>query len=206
MSGYPPNPTHFEDFSILLKLFRSMIPESGGAIYVSAPVTSGPLLTEWYRRSNGSLSRSHPKYDEQHKKKVIEPNLERAALIVRSLRNRYPNYCLIDPTTLDLDQEGWNQDDYRYFWGEVIKQYAAKVVFVEGWQHSAGCAYEFLIAQRCNIEALNEQGSIITVEEGTRLLRTAAEALGSVTDSADFVKGVLQDLSTLTPSTDGIYA
>ena len=202
MSSYPPNPNRFDDFVKLLELLKSVVPDRS-AIYVSAPITSGRRLADWHRRSNGSLPQSsHPDYDELHAKEVIQPNREHAAAVIASLRAQYQTAYLIDPTAMG-DLDGWTQHDYRYFWGEVIKQYVVKVVFIDGWHFSAGCAYEFLIAQRESIETVDEQSRALAAEDGVRLLHEAVNALGQATDSGEFIRGVLRDLAHCK---DGIYA
>lgn len=190
---YPPTPTRREEISILLEAYRALIPNRS-AIYVSAPITSGRRLADWYKRSNGDLpKRSHPSYWAQHAKQVVEPNLEQAAKVVASLRLKYPERIVIDPTAVS-DFPNWTQDDYRYFWGEVIKRYADTVIFVDGWQFSNGCAYEFVVATRVHVTVLNEQGQTLSIETGTELLKDGAIGVGTETESAVFLRSVLADL------------
>lgn len=200
---YPPRPIRCEDIEKLLELLRAVVTKRG-ALYVSAPITSGRRLTEWHIQSNGSLSRlTKPDYQEEHLKKVVEPNRAHAAMSVLSLREKYPTHTVIDPTAVG-DLKDWTQDDYRYFWGEVIIRYVSKVVFVDGWQFSSGCAYEFIVARRHGIETTDEEGRTIELEDGRRLLTEAATGVSP--ESAFFLTEVLDDLSRLTSKEkDGIH-
>jgi hypothetical protein len=190
---YPPRPAKCDDIKKILEVLRGVVPRRS-AIYVSAPITSGRRLAEWYVRSNGSLPRrSHPLYDEQHVKQVIEPNREHAAAIVNRVREKFPNRIIIDPTAV-ADLDGWTQDDYRYFWGEVINQSTATVVFVDGWQFSSGCAYEFVVATRAGTEILDEQGEPLSLQTGKGLLREAITEISPAADAATFLHALLEDL------------
>ena len=52
---------------------------------------------------------------------------------------------MIDPTLL-RDFDGWVQSDYHQLWIDVIKTYARKVIFLDGWMYSVGCVWEYLAA------------------------------------------------------------
>ena len=191
--SYPPRPTKTEDIEKILEVMRGVVP-ARGAIYVSAPITSGRRLTDWYVRSNGSLPhRSHPDYSAQHIREVIEPNRAHAAAIVRDVRERFPNRIIIDPTAV-ADLDGWTQDDYRFFWGEVIRRFTTSVVFVDDWQFSSGCAYEFLIATEAGIETLDEKSEPLSFQDGKALLREATRDIEPAADAAAFLKALLEDL------------
>src|SRR5436853_6757845 len=119
--SYPPRPAKTSDIEKILEVMRGVVP-AHSAIYVSAPITSGRRLTDWYVRSNGSLpNRSHPDYATQHIREVIEPNRAHAAAIVHDVRTRFPNRIIIDPTAV-ADLDGWTKDDNRTFCGGVNRR------------------------------------------------------------------------------------
>ncbi|MDX6444655.1 MAG: hypothetical protein QOH71_1729 [Blastocatellia bacterium] len=191
--SYPPRPAKTDDIEKILEVMRGIVPEHG-AIYVSAPITSGRRLTDWYVRSNGSLpNRSHPDYATQHVREVIEPNRAHAAAIVHDVRARFPDRIIIDPTAV-ADLDGWTQDDYRFFWGEVIRRFATSVVFVDGWQFSSGCAYEFVIATEAGVGTLDERLEPLSFQSGKALLREATRDIEPAADAAAFLKALLEDV------------
>jgi hypothetical protein len=79
---------------------------------------------------------------------------------------------VIDPTAVP-DLPGWTQDDYRAFWAEVIRQFAKCVVFVDGWEYSSGCSYEFLVAQRLTIPCVDVERKPLDLEEGLARIQRA---------------------------------
>src|SRR4051794_16481374 len=109
---------------MLLEAFASVI-DDRMAIYVSSPLTTGARAFEWHR--NHAAARSFAE-------DVIEPNREEAAAFARGLRQATAR-VVIDPTAMG-DLPGWEQRDFRYFWGRVIVGYCSEVVFRDGWQFS----------------------------------------------------------------------
>jgi hypothetical protein len=79
---------------------------------------------------------------------------------------------VIDPTALP-DLDGWTQEDYYLLWGRVIERYASTVVFLDDWQYSNGCVYEFLVAQRCNARSVDERLNLLTLPDGLDLIQKA---------------------------------
>src|SRR4051812_15439147 len=112
---FPPVSDRVDEVELLLEGFASIV-DNADAIYVSSPLTTGARAFEWHRRqpSNGSF------VDD-----VIEPNREQAARYVRNLRKKTGS-LVIDPTAV-RELPGWEQSDYRYFWGRVITDYCREV-------------------------------------------------------------------------------
>ncbi len=171
---FPPTTTHELEVDGLLNILGSVIPGQSAA-YVSAPITSGRRFADWLKTRNLEGDLSHPETYQDFQREVLEPNCEHARAIIGKLRKKFPR-ALIDPTALK-DIDGWTQDDYRYLWAKVIEQYAETVVFVDGWQYSNGCSYEFLTASRLGEEkqrlVLKENLEPLTVAEGLTLLKAA---------------------------------
>lgn len=169
------------------------------AVYVSAPITSGKRLARWVGSRNVEFDPSHPDNYADFQREVLEPNCEHAQNIVSNLRKKFPN-VLIDPTALK-DIDGWTQDDYRYLWAKVIEQYATTVVFIDGWQHSNGCSYEFLISyQSANDHCplvLDETLKPLTLEHGLTLIRAASNELKEAGLPTEFLERIAEQLATI---------
>ncbi|MEK6408215.1 MAG: hypothetical protein AABN34_14740 [Acidobacteriota bacterium] len=182
---FPPQPSHTRDIKHLLQVLASVV-SPRGAVYLSAPITSGKRFVRHSEGNSVDLNR------DELVRHVITPNLAHAASIVERLR-REGIGPLIDPTAVD-DFADWTQDDYRHLWGSVIERYAHTVVFVDDWHHSNGCAYEFLVAQRCGLTTRNERDSIISLQDGIELVQSAIEESKAMGTRTTFLEHVLDAL------------
>ncbi len=194
--NFPPVTTHERDVDLLVNILASLIEDHAG-VYVSTPITSGRRFAEWSNSRDVEIDLSHPETYQDFLREVLEPNSEHAKCVIKKLRGIFSK-ALIDPTALK-DIDGWNQDDYRYLWARVIEKYADTVVFLNGWQYSNGCAYEFLtangMAHRPSI--LKETLEPLTLVEGIRLLKAAVIDLNRSKLATDFLQQVLNQLNKL---------
>lgn len=157
------------DFDKLLGVFATII-VGRTATYVSSPLTTGERLSDWLLQSSRSLAKGDD-YDRQLRELVIEPNRQAAADFVARLRQE-SNTVVIAPTALP-DMTDWSQEDYQSFWGQVIARYAAKVIFMNGWNYSSGCAYEFLISHKSGAHALDQDIRPLSLAKGQEMIRKA---------------------------------
>lgn len=183
MNEFPPRPAQVEAISLLVEAFSTVV-EGDAAVYVSSPLTTGPRAFEWHRQ--------HAPETPTFVSEVIEPNRRDAAAFVRTVRAKTSN-PVIDPTAMK-DLEGWEQSDYRYFWGRVIQDYCYEVIFREGWQYSSGCSYEFLVAVKKGIPMFTERLQPLVVAEGIELLGRAAVETEEQRASAAFLAAVRHEL------------
>jgi hypothetical protein len=146
-----------------------------GAIYVSAPITTGRRYAEWMSTPALRPEGTGADVDLGFVREVVQPNRARARRAVDELR-RAGRGIVIDPAALN-DVPGWGQDDYRCLWAEVISRFASRVVFVDGWEFSSGCAYEFLVSMRLRIPVESECGERLGWGQGSDLLHAAIIAL-----------------------------
>src|SRR5262245_7084985 len=111
--------------------------------YIACPVTGGPQFVDWFQKEGFKLPPQSKEYNESLRRNVIKPNLATAGAAVSELLQEL-DFTIIDPTRLYVPH--WNQHNYRNFWRCVIEDNVDRVIFLDGWQLSAGCAYEFLVA------------------------------------------------------------
>jgi hypothetical protein len=180
-------------------MLRTVVPDRTG-VYVSTPITSGRRLALWSSNRHVEIDLSHPETYLEFKREVLEPNSEHARSIVKDLRNLFPK-ALIDPTAL-TDIDGWVQDDYRVLWGKVIELYANTVVFLDGWQYSNGCTYEFLVSNRVTPRPsiLDERLQPLPLEDGICLVRFAIVELQKSKLPTRFLQQVVSELTKLRAS------
>ncbi|HAF13408.1 MAG TPA: hypothetical protein DHU55_01110 [Blastocatellia bacterium] len=195
--SFPPITTHERKVEALLNILASVVVERS-AVYVSAPITSGKRLAKWLGSRNVEFDPSHPESYAEFQREVLEPNCEHAQDIITNLRKQFPN-VVIDPTAL-RDIDGWTQDDYRYLWARVLEQYATTVVFIDGWQYSNGCSYEFLVSYQSSSDhcplVLNENLKPLTLDQGLTLIRAAISEMKEAGLSTEFLERVAEQLAS----------
>jgi len=178
---FPPTTRDTRRIDAMLGVLASVI---GGheAWYVSSPLTSGERFNEW-------VASGAPK-DSLHAR-VIQPNRDEAARFVRDLRRERP-VTVVDPLAL-ADVTGWEQDDYRVFWGKVIEEYVSVVVLRQGWEFSSGCAYEYYVALGAGAAIVDERLDVLEPEWAASRLRLALAR-----DSSNlFLRGVTDAVEKL---------
>ncbi len=191
---FPPRSSHLEQVELLLALFNTVV---GGrdAVYVSAPVTSGKRYATWRSRLAPQIAETDPAYRRLHRESVVIPNREEVRSLVENLR-RTRSEVVIDPTSFE-EVPGWTQNDYRYFWGRTIETFAQTVIFVDGWEYSDGCSYEFFVARRSGARTMKQEGTELGLAEAIELITAAADHARDLLVSADFRESVRQELSRI---------
>ena len=196
--SFPPITAHEREVAALLNVLGSVI-IGRSAVYVSAPITSGKRLARWVGSRNVEFDPSHPDNYADFQREVLEPNCEHAQDVISNLRKKFPD-VVIDPTALK-DIEGWTQNDYRDLWSKVIGEYAKTVVFIDGWQYSNGCSYEFLVSYQsprdhCPL-VLNEDLKPLTLDQGLTLIRAASTELKEAGLSTEFLERIAEQLANI---------
>lgn len=180
----------------IIEIFSSVLGPKE-AVYCSAPLTSGKRHVEWLSAEGheyADIDSVAEAQRESHRETVIERNRAHARAIVERLR-QYQQAPIIDPTAFP-DLPHWRQTDWLKLWEQVIVRFAHSVVFVDGWNHSNGCAHEFLVAQRNGLPTRDENGKVISLETGITLIE---RAIAERPDKASALKltGTLGELMAL---------
>src|SRR5688572_21467221 len=98
----------------MVAVLASVVPPHS-ATYCSAPISSGKLYLEWFKRNSivaGNVDEAQRLHSDSHYRDVIEPNCQSAGLTVQRLRSA--GRLVIDPTAFGPVGE-WSQEDYRVF-------------------------------------------------------------------------------------------
>lgn len=173
----------------LLEVYRSVLP-GRKAWYVSTPITTGRRLHGLRMRNSLPGPKDYQDFLQEH---VIEPNLREARKLVRHVR-RGRDRIVIDPSSVG-DIPAWGQDDYRYFWELVIREFVQCVVFAKGWEYSSGCSYEFLAAVQAGVKTLDDNLKPLSRVKGILLLQQAVTAALNGGADAGFLQAVLDSLA-----------
>lgn len=145
--------------------------EPGSAVYLSAPITTGPRFVGWRRGPGAGLEWGNPDWAQMRYQAVIAPNREDVVPLVDFLRSRLDD-PVIDPTSLE-DVPGWEQFDYHHFWTEVIHRYVHTAVFAEGWEYSSGCVLELAAALSAEVKVRTADFNELALEEAVEHVEQA---------------------------------
>lgn len=191
MNNFPPRSEREGEIEAMLNVLSTAV-EGRAAVYLSAPITSGRRYTAWRVSRGGSAPEPS---QEEVRREVIEHNRAHAARVAQWLRSSC-GATLVDPTRLE-DLPGWTQDDYRTFWALVVERFACRVFFLDDWQYSNGCSYEFLTALRCGVPTFDERERPLSLAEGMRLVGAAVAEMRGQSLPTSFLERVLEELARL---------
>ncbi|MCP4968949.1 MAG: hypothetical protein GY926_27445 [bacterium] len=157
------------------------------AVYVSTPITSGPL----YYRLLAQAARSLADDDASCllATEVREPNLEAAAEATREVRLRYPGSPVINPSLVRLVNA--SQNLYNAFWAALIERHVARVVAADGWPLSSGARMEVYVALRLGRPVESQQGAAVAWQEYDEETAKAADELRSLRFGEDSITDYL---------------
>ena len=142
--------------------------------YVSGPITGGIRLVELALASHAA----EPLGNDQIVSEVLKPNLSAIMTMADRIR-RDEGVLLIEPASFEADVEGWGQADFLALWDEVIEKYTSRVRFIDGWQYSSGCAFEFHSAVFHGVKMVDMAGRPLTMLQAIMLLDQAIDQIDS---------------------------
>jgi hypothetical protein len=183
----PRDPSRIEDYADLL----ACVLDGRQARYLSVPITTGWRFIKWYSEHGRHLDPKSEQYRQEHRAAVIVPNCEAAKRSLMDLRS-LGGTVVIEPTA--LERPDWDQDQYRYFWGKVIERFVTEVVFLDGWEYSSGCAYEFLHALRSGAHCLREDGKALERDSGLTLIKRAIGQMRTLFVATKFLETIAAEL------------
>jgi hypothetical protein len=189
---FPPETNLDKEICQLLMEFKP--PPYSNVIYISVPITTGKQFSNQQNFSKESLKNSFS-CKKRNSGCNEESNFSKVQNIINNLQ-KIPGQFLANPMLLN-DQPGWTQDDYRVFWARFIENYVNIIIFVDGWQFSNGCVYEFLTAHKRKIPTVDERQYPLTLEQGVEMIRFSIDEIKKQSVSAEFLEKVLKELLNL---------
>ena len=187
---FPPQSNRQAEIEAIVSILDSVI-EGRSAYYVSTPMTTGKNSAAT-RRHAAAVDRSVPEPLREHQGRTTYPNHVYVSELVRRLRRSLAS-PVINPMAI-TDMPGWTQSDYRILSAHIIERYVYTVVFVDDWQYSLGCSYEFLVARQSGAKTVTHNMEEISGVEGIRLLRGAIDELERMGNNISFLKAVTHEL------------
>lgn len=131
--------------------------------YLSGPMTTGLRFIEWWAETGHSLVPDSSAYRDGLREQVILHNEAQLKLAAELLRAK-GSELVIEPASLLIS--GWSQQDYLELWEQFIVDHASRILLMDGWEYSAGCASEFCRAHVEGVPTARIDGSPIVARDG----------------------------------------
>jgi len=144
------------------KVWRSAF-GSRKVAYLSGPITTGQRFIDWWIQCGHSLVQDPQAYDDGLRQQVIVPNENQLKVTAELLRASGVE-PVIEPASLFVSD--WSQQDYLVLWEQFIADHASRILLMDGWEYSAGCASEFCRAHLEGIPTARIDGSPVVARDG----------------------------------------
>jgi hypothetical protein len=144
----------------ILDAITGVVPPDG-LTYLATPINGGSEAS----RSSPSSSTASP---------FVEANVARARQLAARIRSESGEY-VFDSTCFSVHLD-WTQDDYIEVCLAILRAFARRVVFADGWEYSRGCISEYLLALSLSRPCLTASLEPITYHDGIAALGTALES------------------------------
>jgi len=149
--------------------------------YLSGPITGGRKLLDWHKGTGRKIVKTD--YRMAKELAVVKKNIQDIQLVAKQERDAHRN--TIEPGSFEADFPCWGQDDFLRFWEGVIRDHSSRVLFMNGWEFSSGCAFEFLCARKHNRPTFDMCGAKLTNDAALALLDNAICEIVEMHDAAD---------------------
>jgi hypothetical protein len=168
-----------EPLAAIRQVWRSAFGSSRVA-YLSGPITTGRRFLDWWRSAGSALRVGSAEYSAELREQVIAPNETQLKLAAEMLRAKLPE-PVIEPASLFVSH--WSQHEYLELWEQFITDHASRILLMDGWEFSAGCASEFCRAHLEGVRTERMDGTPVVARDGIAAIRRAlaeVEALDPV--------------------------
>ncbi len=143
--------------------------------YLSGPITGGRRFLDWHEAQGRELEGDDRRA--ARRAAVVQPNIDE----VRSAADaeRAEGRLTIEPGSFEAEHKLWQQPEFYSFWEKVITRHAGQVRFLDGWEYSAGCTFEYLCAAKNALPRLDATGADLPPARAIGLLDLAIADMGS---------------------------
>ena len=157
--------------------------------YLSGPITTGPRFIDWWGETGHALAPGSDEFAAGLRQYVILPNERDLQATAEILRGRNTE-AVIEPASVFVTD--WSQQDYLILWEEFITDHASRILLMDGWQFSAGCATEFCRAHLEGVPTALIDGSPVVARDG---IDAIAQAIASVEQLPERPEALLRALA-----------
>lgn len=145
--------------------------------YLSGPITTGIRFIEWWSETGSRLTLNSKAYSDGLRRQVIGPNENQLKVTAELLRAK-GSEPVIEPASLFVGQ--WSQQDYVNLWERFISDHASRILLMDGWEYSAGCAQEFCHAHLEGVPTSRVDGSPVVARDGIAAIGRALAHVGDL--------------------------
>lgn len=178
MNAKDPNPEICLSSDALAEIALSTIRAAIGSTkyqYLSGPITGGRRFLDWHETHGRGMDGDARRVARQAA--VVEPNIDEVRRAAEAERSE--GRLTIEPGSFEAYHKLWQQPEFYSFWEKVIARHASRVRFLEGWEYSAGCTFEYLCAARNGLPRLDAAGSDLPPVYARGLLDGAMAVMGA---------------------------
>ncbi len=157
--------------------------------YLSGPITTGLRFIDWWTETGHRLAKDSAAYTKGLRNHVIVPNENQLKVTAELLRAKGAE-PVIEPASLFVRE--WSQRDYVELWEHFIADHASRILLMDGWEYSAGCASEFCRAHLEGIPTVRIDGSPIVARDGIAAIRRAIACVEALTPPPAYLQHTLR--------------
>lgn len=171
-------PTFEQQTQAIASMMRSAL----GAVkydYLSGPITGGPRFVAWEKEVGSVLVDDEQTYRLLRQRQVINPNINDLIAAAKVFREK-GKLNIIEPGSFESPNQLWTQNEFYRFWETVITDRADRVIFLDGWQTSVGCTYEYLCAVRNKQTTLDKDQNEINFEKAVKLIDDSSKEFDEI--------------------------
>jgi hypothetical protein len=170
------------------KVWRSAF-GSRKVAYLSGPITTGLRFIDWWSETGHRLAKDSAAYTKGLRNHVIVPNENQLKVTAELLRAKGSD-PVIEPASLFVSE--WSQRDYVELWEHFIADHASRILLIDGWEYSAGCASEFCRAHLEGVPTVRIDGSPIVARDGIAAIRRAIACVEALEPSPAYLQHTLR--------------
>lgn len=89
---------------------------------------------------------------------------------------------------------GWIQDDYLYYWGEIINKCVEEIIFLDGWCYSKGCTFEYYTGLKKGIELVDQNQKPIEKNWAIQHIQQAITEYNKIGINTDLQQKILKEI------------
>lgn len=190
-----------EPLSAIRQVWRSAF-GSRRVAYLSGPITTGRRFLDWWQQEGAALGEGTRGFAVGLRAHVIKPNEEQLRAVADELRTRIEE-PVIEPASLFISH--WSQHDYLELWEQFITDHASRILLIDGWEFSAGCATEFCRAQLDGVRTERVDGTPVVASDGIAAIRRVLEEVRALDPAPTYLvhtlEGTVERLAATLPTT-----
>lgn len=177
-----------EPLSAIRQIWKSAF-GSQRVAYLSGPITTGRRFLEWWTAAGSRIPKDSSAFAAALREHVIAPNEAHLKAVAETLRIKLPE-PVVEPASLFVSQ--WSQNNYLELWEQFITDHSSRILLMDGWEFSAGCASEFCRAHLDGIRTEMVDGTPVVARDGIATIRRALSEVSALETVPNYLAETLK--------------